>query len=37
VRFFDESMHRGYAGQWFSFAAISLIGMFVLSRRRRVP
>lgn len=37
VRFFDESMHRGYAGQWFSFAAISLIGMFVLSRRRRAP
>lgn len=35
VRFFDESMHRAYAGQWFSFAAISLIGMVVLARRRR--
>ena len=37
ARFFDESMHRGYAGQWFSFAAISLIGMVVLARRRRAP
>jgi len=37
VRFWDESMHRGYAGQWFSFAAITLIGMVVLARKRRAP
>jgi cytochrome oxidase assembly protein ShyY1 len=27
---YDESMHRNYAGQWFSFAAIALIGSLVL-------
>ena len=32
----DEGPHRGYAFQWFSFAAIALVGVpvFVLSRRR---
>jgi surfeit locus 1 family protein len=33
-RHYDENMHRGYAGQWFAFAAIILIGSIVLSRRR---
>jgi len=35
ARFYDEFMHRSYAGQWFSFAAIALIGMAVLARKRR--
>jgi surfeit locus 1 family protein len=35
ARFYDEFMHRSYAGQWFSFAAIALIGMVVLAKKRR--
>ncbi len=35
VRFYDETMHQSYAGQWFAFAAITLIGMVVLARRKR--
>jgi surfeit locus 1 family protein len=35
VRYFDEAMHRSYAGQWFSFAVITLVGMVVLARKRR--
>lgn len=30
----DEGPHLSYAIQWFSFAAISIIGMIVLTRRR---
>jgi surfeit locus 1 family protein len=32
---YDESMHRSYAGQWFSFAAIALIGALVLVLKGR--
>ena len=31
---YDETMHVSYAGQWFAFAAITLIGAIVLARRR---
>jgi surfeit locus 1 family protein len=38
VRPYDESVHRSYAGQWFSFALISLVGSIVLVvRGRRKP
>ncbi|MDO8502657.1 MAG: SURF1 family protein [Gemmatimonadaceae bacterium] len=30
----DEGSHRSYALQWFSFAAISIIGMFLFVRRK---
>jgi len=30
----DEGPHRSYAIQWFSFASISIIGMFLLTRRK---
>lgn len=30
----DEGPHRSYAIQWFSFATISIIGMFLLTRRK---
>ena len=32
---YDESMHRSYAGQWFAFAAIALIGSIALVLRGR--
>jgi len=35
VRPYDESIHRSYAGQWFAFAAIALIGTIVLVVRGR--
>jgi surfeit locus 1 family protein len=35
VRPYDETMHRSYAGQWFSFAAIAFIGSVVLVLRGR--
>ncbi|MEO8334403.1 MAG: SURF1 family protein [bacterium] len=31
----DEGPHRGYAGQWFSFAIISLVGAAIVVRRER--
>ena len=38
VRPYDESVHRSYAGQWFAFALITLVGSIVLvSRGRRKP
>jgi surfeit locus 1 family protein len=33
-KFFDETVHMSYAGQWFAFAAIALIGSFLLARRK---
>jgi surfeit locus 1 family protein len=35
VIYYDESMHRSYAVQWFAFAAIALIGSIVLVVRGR--
>ena len=35
VRFYDETVHVSYAGQWFAFAAIALIGSIVLVVRGR--
>lgn len=35
VRPYDESVHRSYAGQWFAFALISLVGSIVLVLRGR--
>lgn len=32
---YDEGMHRSYAGQWFAFAAITLIGSIVLVLKGR--
>jgi surfeit locus 1 family protein len=32
---YDEAMHRSYAGQWFAFAVIILVGTVVLARRSR--
>ena len=40
VRPYDESVHRSYAGQWFAFALISLVGSIVLvlrGRRKAAP
>ena len=38
VRPYDESVHRSYAGQWFAFALIALVGSIVLVvRGRRKP
>jgi cytochrome oxidase assembly protein ShyY1 len=34
VKFYDETVHMSYAGQWFAFAAIALIGSFLLARRK---
>jgi surfeit locus 1 family protein len=31
----DDGPHRGYAGQWFSFALISLVGAGIVVRRER--
>jgi surfeit locus 1 family protein len=33
----DEGSHRGYAFQWFSFAAIALVGAGIMIRRDRRP
>jgi len=35
VRPYDETIHMSYAGQWFAFAAITLIGTIVLLARGR--
>jgi surfeit locus 1 family protein len=35
VRPYDESVHRSYAGQWFAFALITLVGSLVLVLRGR--
>ena len=37
VKFFDETVHMSYAGQWFAFAAIALIGSFLLARTKPAP
>lgn len=40
VRPYDESVHRSYAGQWFAFAIITLVGSIVLvlrGRRKAAP
>jgi len=40
VRPYDESVHRSYAGQWFAFALITLVGSIVLvvrGRRKAAP
>lgn len=34
VRFFDETVHMSYAGQWFAFAVIALVGSIVLARKK---
>ena len=35
VRPYDETVHMSYAGQWFAFAAIALVGSIVLVLRRK--
>ena len=35
ARFADTSMHLSYAGQWFFFALVALVGPFILARARR--
>jgi len=34
VKFYDETVHMSYAGQWFAFAAIALIGPILLARKK---
>jgi surfeit locus 1 family protein len=34
-RFADVTMHLSYAGQWFFFGAVALVGPFILARARR--
>jgi surfeit locus 1 family protein len=34
VKFYDETVHMSYAGQWFAFAAIALVGSFLLARKK---
>ena len=35
ARFANTSTHLGYAGQWFFFALVALVGPFILARARR--
>jgi len=37
VKFFDETVHLSYAGQWFAFAAIALVGSILLARKKPAP
>jgi surfeit locus 1 family protein len=34
VKFYDETVHMSYAGQWFAFAVIALLGPILLARKR---